>query len=384
MKYRLLTVQGPLQFLTGYIAYRWQRPPAPDVEDILLLYDFFVAPEIEARIAEAVRELAAAAPWVRIVQIDGADMSALMRTRYSRSIRRIRSRIGVAHFDEIYLSRDYLGHGSPLLLNAYPEARKVVYGDSFGLMGQKESVAAIEAPANWRDRLKLAVRRRLFGEPCTIAVDDAVLSLPIDMTGRALDGIPLSVPSREHVVACLEQIYRAQPELRAYCESLREQGRSGASHLYLLSNLTASGLSEAKQEVDLYLEVIRATSPSGGTVYIKPHPRSAFEMLQTLARELANSYDVIVVDDARFARMPVELWIDLMRHCEVVAIFSTSSINLKYLFNKNVILAMTDARIARYIKPLAQSHITLLHQIMSEAIANLDNWDGQSVLWQPH
>lgn len=383
MKRRLLTVQGPLQYITGYIAYRWQRPPSPGVEDVLLLYDFLAAPEIEEQIAEAVRVLSASVPWAKVVYIKGNEMRALMRNRYSCSVKYLQARIGASHFDEIYLMRDYLGHGSPLLLNAYPAARKVIYGDSFGVIGQKGSVAAIYDPKSAAARLRLNLRRLLLGEPRAISFDDAVLTLPIDMTGRSLQGIDLAVPSRDHVLACIEQIYGAVPALCAYCESLCAAGRSGSSHLYLLSNLSASGLSDSQQEIALYLEVIREQSPVGGTVYLKPHPRSTFEVLNALADQLKDAYRVIVVDEARFARMPIELWIGLIRHCEVVAMFSTSAINLKYLFDKDVTLPLTETRIAQYIKPVAIGHVSLSQRLMREALANLDRWDGKTVLWSP-
>ena len=381
MKRRLLTVQGPLQYIAGYIAYRWDRPATTDVEDVLLLYDFLAAPEIEQEIAEAVRTLSRSAPWSRVVFISGADMGSLMRQRYAGSMAGLRSLVGADHFDEIYLARDHLGAGSPLLLNAYADARKISYGDSLGMVGQRESLSKLEAPASASTRLRAALRRMLLGEPRSIPFDGAVLSLPIDMSGKYLPGVDLVVPSRAHVLACIEQMYDAMPQLRANCASLCELGLPGKSHLYLLSNLTASGLTDAAREIDLYAEIIEQTSTVGDTIYLKPHPRSTFEVLETLAGRLGADYRVVMVDDKRFSRTPVEMWTDLIRHCEVVAMFSTSAVNLKYLFDKQVVMPLDEARIARFIAPNAVDHMSSASRMMREALANLETWDGRTALW---
>lgn len=380
MKRRLLTVQGPLQYITGQIACHWNTAPSQAVEDTLLLYDFLAEPAIEDQIAEAVLALSRSAPWARIVFIRGAEMDALMRDRYPQSIKRLRALVGIEDFDEIYLARDHVGHGSPLLLNAYVSAKKISYGDSFGLVGQRES---LETPLSIKSRLRAGLRRMLLGAPEAIPFDAAILSLPIDMSGRYLATIDMSVPSRSHVVAGVERVYDAVPALRTYCRSLCEAGEPGRSYLYLLSNLTASGLSDAQRETALYAEVIRETSPIGSFVYLKPHPRSTFEVLNAVVDQIKVDYRVRVVDDDRFARMPVELWVDLVRHCEVVAMFSTSAINLKYLFDKEVVMPLTEDRISRHIAPTGVAFMTSACLMMREALANLETWDRKSALWSP-
>jgi hypothetical protein len=241
-------------------------------------------------------------------------------------------------------------------------------------------MSKLELPST-TTRLRLALRHRLLGGPRSIPFDGAVLSLPIDMSGRYLPGVDLDIPSRDHVLASVEQIYAAMPDLRAYCQSLCEVDTVGQGHLYLLSNLTASGLTDGPRETALYAEVIRKTSPVGGTVYLKPHPRSTFEVLETLASRLEADYCVVVVDDRRFSRTPIELWVDLIRHCTVVAMFSTSAVNLKYLFDKQVIMPLDEDRIARFIAPTAFDHMSSASRMMREALAKLEVWDGRTPLW---
>lgn len=380
MRRRLLTVQGPLQYITGYIAQSWQQTSSP-CEDTLLLYDFLCAPEVEDQIADAVLSIAGSVKWKRIVHIRGDQMTVLMRQRYRSSILGLKNMLGESDFDDIYLARNHVGDGSALLLNAYAAARKHAYGDSFGLVGQQEALARLEGPAGLKTRLRELTRSLIFGAPKPVPFDDAVLSLPIDMSGTYLQRTPFLVPSHAHVSQTLKSMYDVMLELRGYCDKLRTRSRMQETPLYLLSNLAGSGLCSIEQEVELYLDVIREYSLRGQTLFIKPHPRSSFEFLKAIQRQLLKDYDVVIVDDPRFARLPIELWVGLMAHCNLIAMFSTSCINLKYIYSKKVVLPLNDARMSRYFQTAPKEHVVLHYRLMKEAMQNLDDWDGNSALW---
>lgn len=378
---RLLAVQGPLQYITGHIAFTWKQVSGQPSEDTLLLYDFLSATEVEEQIARTVSSLASTSQWKRIVHVQGQQMDELMRRRYSRSIDGLRQLVGEYAFDEIYLARDHVGNGSALLLNAYPHARKYSYGDSFGLVGQQEGMKRLEEPKSLRAFLRSLARRLLLGCPSPIAFDEAVLSLPIDMSGSLLKTLPLAIPSRDHVLSDLSSIYASVPELDRYCDELLALAPDHGSHLYLLSNLAGSGLTTAGYEVDLYIDIIREYSRPGDTVFIKPHPRSSFEFLDLIRHQLTPAYRVVMIDNDRFVRLPIELWMGLLRQCRLVAMFSTSSINLKYLYGKDVVMPLDEARIVRYVNDSAKAYVRSSYRMMNEAMFNLDSWDGRSPLW---
>lgn len=380
MKKRLLTVQGPLQFITGYIAHSWQASPSP-TEDTLLLYDFLCTPDVEDQIASAVMSLAQSHPWKRIVHVRGEQMIGLMRRPYRNSINDLKTLLGEPSFDDIYLARDHVGDGSALILNSYPTSSKHAYGDSFGLVGQHDAIARLDGPASLLTRLRLLGRRLLLGAPKVISFDDAILSLPIDLSGSYFQRTPLVVPSHAHVRQTVRKMYEGMSELYTYCKELRSRSGMVETPMYLLSNLAGSGLCTVEQEVALYLEVIREHSSPGETLFIKPHPRSSFEFLKAIQQSLQRDRDVVVVDDPRFARMPIELWVDLIAHCRLIAIFSTSCINLKYLYDKDIVLPLDDEHMSRYFKLAAREHISSNYRLMKQAMVNLDHWDGVSPLW---
>lgn len=386
MRKRLLTVQGPLQYLAGLIAYTHGIPEGErwdDAENVLLLYDFLASPQIEDDIADAVRQLSAGRSWSRVVYIRQAEMDALARRRHASNVRHLHQLLGSDHFDDIYLARDQIGLGSPILLDAYSDARKHAYGDSLGLVGQSahSSVFRESAHAPWIARCRALAKRLLLGAPRKIAFDAAVLTLPMDLSGRFFDRVPLVVPPREHVVACVEQLAASLQPLDAYCAELCAQGTPLGDRLYLLSNLAASGLSTPEQEIDFYVEVIETSSPAGSTAYVKLHPRSTYDSLKAIEHRLRGHCRLVVIDDERFARMPIELWLRLIRHCVVVPMFSTSAINLKYLYDKAVDMPLDEQRLRRYIKPERMGYMRDSDRLIRDCIDSLDHWDQRSALW---
>ena len=387
MKKRLLAVQGPLQFIAGYIAFDWRRKTqdsAEESENILLLYDFLAPPDIESDIADSVLQLTKSSNWSKIIFIRSTEMRALMRGKYTNCIKHLHDTLGYSYFDEIFLARDHIGDGSPLLINAYPEATRLAYGDSFGLVGQRAMPERIDWSSPMRSSLSILRRkilRTLWGGPKVFAFDAAVLTLPLDISGTYLLTTPLVVPPRAHVVECVGRIHDSLETLSAYCESLLENGSGTEDKLYLLSNLGASGLTSTEKEIALYIEIIEQTSRSGSTIFIKHHPRSSHEVLDAVISHLEKSYRIVVLDRDSFSRIPIELWRKLISHCSIVAMFSTSAINLKYLYGTDVVLPLNAERIKTYILPEKISHITTVDQMIRQSIEKLEEWDQESVLW---
>lgn len=389
MTRRLLAVQGPLQFITGFTAFDWHRrlqPAAGAEESVLLLYDFLARPDIEPAMAEAVRQLSGIAPWSKIVFISGPQMAQVMRGRYRDSMRRLKQILGVEHFDEIFLARDHTGHGSALLMNTYAAAAKYAYGDSFGLVGQPAPVLRFNRQAPVRSALSLAkhgASRLLLGGPKPHAFDAAVLALPMDMSGGSYFArTRLVVPPLEHVAHCVRAIAAQATALTEYCDSLLQSaGHREGAHLYLLSNLAGSALTSINDETALYVEIITSTAQKGDSIFLKQHPRSTREVLDKVISRLDADYKIVVLEEGRFSRLPIELWSPLIDRCTIVAIFSTSAINIKYLYQKDVLLPLTPERLKKYFPAASIDHMSTANRLIQESIEALEHWDQRSVLW---
>lgn len=387
-KRRLLTVQGPLQFIAGYVALSWQKEVEDRgiaSEDHLLLYDFLTSKSTESDLARTVLELSRVSSWKKITFLTAVEMSSIMSTRYQKSIDRLTDLLQHSNFDEIYLARDCVGHGSALILNSYPNARRIAYGDSFGLFGMPETLRKSSWKSSLRtlnSQLRNSLRKVFRGGPAVLPFHVATLSIPIINSGASLNGISLQVPSKQHVLSCIDRICVAQKGLASYCASLVRPDAGGAMYLYLLSNFSAARFMRASEEVELYLEIIRNDTPRGSTIVLKPHPRSSYEVLVSVSNGLKNEYNVVVADNEEFSRFPVELWIQPIEVCTVVAVFSTSAIHMRYLYGKNVTLPLTDERINRYFSGDSREYVRQAHGVISQSLENVEYWDGASILWQ--
>lgn len=387
MKKRLLAVQGPQQLIAGLIAMDWydeQRAPGEKYYSVLLMYDFMMPDHLEQEFVDVIGALAKIAVWDKTVFIADAEMNQMMRGPYVGATEKLRQYIGEPGFDEIHIGRDFCGNGSPLILNAYPESARILYGDSFGLVGNEELSSAF----NWgkpfhaaRDAFKLFVKKTLYGTHQKLAFDAAVLTLPLDWSGHYLDKLPLMVPAKEFVITKVKQFGAALPDLRAYQDVLVDPSR--ANFLFLLSNLSASGYMEEDAEIALYCDVIRELAHPDGCILLKAHPRAHEKILNGVVAGLGDRYPHIkIIDDVKLSRFPVELWVTLLRSSTIVPMFSTSAINLKYFYDQGVVLPLTPERMKRYCYPNKYGTFEKANQIISQTVQNLSSWDNQSVLWR--
>jgi Alpha-2,8-polysialyltransferase (POLYST) len=388
MKKRLLAVQGPLQFIAGYTAMEWygqSEDRSDKYETVLLMYDFLMSPDLEPEFFDVIVQLSSSMPWHKVVFIGSAEMTEIMRGNYSGCISKLHTTLGESDFDEIHLARDFCGDGSTLIINTYPNAVKIAYGDSMGLIGDKATYTNF----NWKtplrsflSRCKAVCRRGLFGGPRSYSFDAAVLSLPLDLSNGGLEGVPVVVPSKHHVESQIKRIYDGLGDLKRYCTSLLGHDSLTASHLFLLSNLSASGLMSRENEILMYVEIIRSTVVEDGRILLKFHPRSSLEVVNAVVDNLKFDYQVKVIDDAKLSRVPIELWGDLIANCKIVAMFSTSALNIKYIYAKQVELPLNSALIAKYFYHDKVGYVEEVHDMIAQSIAGLEKWDRKSVLWK--
>lgn len=353
----------------------------------LLMYDFLMPAALEPEMVKVIEDIAAVQHWERVVFISSASMEDIMRGPYPGSAAKLRMELGTDHFDEIYLARDFCGHGSPLIGNTYPNARKIAYGDSMGLVADRRLFSTV----SWKTPLhsivamgRMTARRALFGTHRRFRFDDAVLSLPLDLSRGELKGVRLSVPSKTHVERHFRLVCTQLEALRAYCAALLHTPAPVRSHLFLFSNLSASGLMSQENEIAMYVDIIRREAGSGDLVCLKVHPRSSLDVLTAVVAQIESKYLIKIVDDPQFARLPIELWSDLIENCKVVAMFSTSALNIKYIYNKDVVLPLNRSLIDKYVYPNKVQYISDICRMIDESIAALEVWDGKSVLWSKY
>jgi hypothetical protein len=330
-----------------------------------------------------IERLAAPFRWHSIVFISSVEMAAIMKGNYSKRIEKLHRAVGRRSFDELIIGRDFCGDGSPLIVNAFPMATRILYGDSFGIVGNE----GITGNFDWRtplrslaSRCKASLLDLIYGKHKKFAFDAAVLSLPLDWSGTYLDNLELLVPSKDFVVNEIAEMSAAIHELSRYADLLVDVDEN--NYLFLLSNLSASGFLSQEREAELYIEIIKQTAPQGATVLLKAHPRGPRFVLNRVASRIGSDFKTVVIDNEELASYPIELWARLLEKCTVVPIYSASAYQIKYIYGKDVILTLDDERIKRFIFPDRRHVISKGNQSIAGCVENMNEWDGNSPLWK--
>ena len=91
-----------------------------------------------------------------------------------------------------------------------------------------------------------------------------------------------------------------------------------------------------------------------------------------------------VLNDSRFSKIPIEVWIPLIANCKIIPIFSSSCVNLSFLFDKETILPLNRAAINKYFYPKKASFVAKACDLYLQSLSELKEWDGKSFLARGH
>ncbi|WP_448636295.1 hypothetical protein [Pedobacter panaciterrae] len=143
-KKSLIAIQGTAQFLAAYIALRWYEESIQkeSSDTTILLYDTSVSKDNESLFLNSVKMMAQAVSLNNVIFISETEMRDLSLNWYSKCKRKLKSKLDNIDFDSVLIARDYGSFGTQLILNAYPNALSIEYGDSFGLVGNENALKA--------------------------------------------------------------------------------------------------------------------------------------------------------------------------------------------------------------------------------------------------
>jgi len=380
----LICVQGSVQFIAGYIAYRWcEEKIWFEKNDItLLIYDTCVSVDNEILFKNTIKKIADIVNIQKIIFINQLDSRKLSKNCYVKSISKLRLIIGEESFDYLFLARDYGTFLTKLIPNAYPKSLKIEYGDSFGLVGNKKDIELsllqiFKKPVSY---LKGVLKKIVYSQyHKSFPFELSVLTMPLVWDTKYLRNKKLIIPDMKFVKKVFSQISNEMIQLNNYCT--RFINNTDKCNVYLLSNFHNSGFCTFENEIKLYEQIILETALIGQRIILKNHPRGSNKMLIQLKEKLDKNFEVQLVKDYRYRFIPIELWGIIMDKCEIFPIYSTSSISLKYLFSKSVVLTLDIEKINKYIYPDKREGISDGVNMMNIAIKKLKDWDFDSPLW---
>lgn len=381
----LIAVQGSLQFIAAYIAYRWceEKIWCNKSEVTLLIYDTCVPEENEIPFKNSLEEIASIAAFHEIIYVSSSESNMISKRHYSESKEKLKKLIGEESFDYLFMSRDFGGFLTELIPNAYPKSLKVEYGDFFGIVGNSSVVELtyldfLTDPIGF---LKGYLKKHVYGHyHKSFPFDLSVLSMPLVGEANYLNNKTLIVPDKLFVKDVFFKFSAKLNTLSSYCETLLGNSERECK-LYLLSNFSNSGFCTLENEVNLYEEIILQTALPGDRIILKNHPRGSNIVLTQLKLKLEVVFDVQIITDDQFNFIPIELWLDLLNKCQVFPIYSSSGISLKYLCSKQVTLTLNSERINKYVFFNKRQIVSQGNEMINVAINTLEYWDGKTPLW---
>jgi len=400
---RLVSVFGPGNVLAALSAVKWresQRSEDTDWNVVTLVHTPGLPEPIARDSGVVVERLISSQGWPEPLVLTDADMEEVVKggrfPRYREVLRRFRRKLGTEHFDEIYYAHDVVGRVPELAMNAYPDAKRITFGDALGSVYDKRyHIALAIGPRSVSGggplrRVRGVARRRLeeartgilgffLGAPRDLQAGTAMLILPMDQTGACLASMELFIVPKNLVRDIISQCNEAVPELTQYVRQLLI-GAPVPRFVMLLENISDGHFMSFEREVALYEEMVRRNAPRGATLIVKEHPLSIAPVGEVLAKRLTPDYSVRRVSP-EFHRYPLELWRGLVEACQVISM-SYCTISLTYLYDKSVIYPMEMSLIEEYIPPRFWDSYKNADALYRGQLANLATWDGQSVLWR--
>jgi len=135
-------------------------------------------------------------------------------------------------------------------------------------------------------------------------------------------------------------------------------------------------------EINLYVNLIREVTPMGSSILLKPHPRCCIHILEAVQKAIGSEYNITVIENPRFSRIPIELWSDLVIRCTIATFASVSGVYLNYFYGAKVIYLLNADTIARYFYPEWIRYVTKINTVLLESMDRLNEWDCKSPLWK--
>lgn len=244
----------------------------------------------------------------------------------------IRKELNLPDIDVLYVVGNWT-LTDRLILEAYPNARKIAFGDSLGQLGINDK---------------------------HIQLDDAYLTVPYEMSGNSFSKSQLTLVDPQFYK---DSVYKSAKNIKGlaeYCQKIQEQLGNSIT-IYLTKYYSQIGWISLENEIQMYVDLILSYTQPGEGVLVKGHPTQGKEQSKLVAAKL-NEHDRKALDmnDDFFNKIPVELLGVFLKIDKAMGL-STSCISLAYLYKSDIVLGWGD-KIKQYFQESAQHRNLVLER----------------------
>lgn len=326
-------------------------------------------------------------PWVEILAPSDEEVGQHLSQHLTvmRKAEYLRGLLEPAGISDIHyahdISADFLAQS---VMQAFPQAARVCYGDALGVVYEnsyfesltyplRNARALLKEPAGYARNIAARLRRRWLrpGSTRQLEATHVSLILPCDPGQNFLRGKTMLPVPRNLVLDLLQALATGLRDRKL--GTLPASAAQEQTCLMILGSYAESKLCTVENEVALYADAARRHVPAGGSLILKPHPASRREKVVLIAQRLRAGYNVEIVDE-EMDEVPVETLVDAIEHLRILS-FSYASVSMTYLGAKHVEHVLTDELIESHFPPktrgwIQDSNSLYLDQLMAASKLN--------------
>jgi hypothetical protein len=335
----LITCQGVSQFIAGYLACKWNNRFNNQISIDVLVYDTFSSIEVDLEIFNSVKDISKTLGIDKVYFLSQKETYNMVGMKFSNRIKFVKEKFENIDYKEVYMSRDIMGNGNLYILNLFKSTNIIGYGDSFGLIGLKESYGS-GGIIKYRisNTIKILIKYLLYSFPLKYEkIKKYILTIPIIYSKKHF--IKIEIVESDFAIKLMKDI----------AELLSNKILDNKEYdIYLLSNFTGCGWASFDNEIDLYEQIIRNNSIIKSNIIIKKHPRSSNDILESLIKRLSDDYR-INKNKLINLKLPFEIsGVHNLNKSKVYSIFSTCSYSLNFFYQKEVFFPLNDGLVKRF------------------------------------
>jgi GT2 family glycosyltransferase/ADP-heptose:LPS heptosyltransferase/glycosyltransferase involved in cell wall biosynthesis/SAM-dependent methyltransferase len=333
---RLILIPGPLSLLNVLSLLHFQKFKGEYgiCEDYLVVGDLGGDHNGNQQMLQICRQIAQAWSFKNIFYLK-AGMPISSMSDFEKATAETKRQIRLPTADVVYTCRNWQ-YLNEVFLGAYPEARKICYGDGLG---------------------HLDLNTRIYGVPVNpsgfIPMDCAYLLTPNAIEKDAVFNCPIHLVEFDYFSGILNECSKKIEGLAAFCDSL--VSRFGkAPTVITTSNLTESFKRDnVDDEIQEYLRCTLKLTQEGECIFIKGHPRQRLNQSGLLSAALcAHKRDAVA--DCEFSHVPLELFIPFLKIAKAITLNSSCCISLAYCLKSELYVGMGEETIRRFWPPQRQ------------------------------
>ncbi|HBB52563.1 MAG TPA: hypothetical protein DCZ80_01505 [Legionellales bacterium] len=280
------------------------------------------------------------------------------------------------YFGQQQIARFYYSHDltsdfiSQAFMQGFPKSYKVSFGDGFGLFYDKKHFEKQFFPINDFSQASIKnvlsrIKRAWSVMSCSQVFDaDMLLGiLPQEASSNCFHNKHVQTIDKKIVLDLNNQFMKIFEQDDDVFDGEQKK------YVFLMGSYSESKLMSLEQELNLYADVFAKHIPQKSMIMLKTHPAAHPEKLKQLLNRFENVYQMFEISSSD---MPIEWMINLLNHAQVIS-FSYASISLKYLYDIQVIHALTQEQIDLYFYTKAILWMSESNQMYLDKIQDLEN-----------